>query len=162
MRQAAQQGMRGDELALRLDEIGRQEAAEKMSLSYAGRLGRAIEPALKPLGFDWKIGIGLIGSLAAREVFVATMAVVYGIGSADDQQSSLVSSIRSEFSALVGISVIIFFILACQCLATVAVVKRESHSWGWAAFQLVYMTALAYAASLLFYQAASRIWPGLA
>jgi ferrous iron transport protein B len=162
MRLAASQALNGDELDLRLDEIARLESSERMSLSYAGRLGRVIEPALKPLGFDWKIGIGLIGSLAAREVFVATMAVVYGIGSADDQQASLVSSFRREFNTLVGISVMIFFILACQCLATVAIVKRESRSWGWAAFQFGYMTLLAYTASLIFYQVASSIWPELA
>jgi len=130
--------------------------------SYAGQIGRAMEPAIAPLGFDWKIGVGLLGSFAAREVFVATMGVVYGSGEDDDEQS--ISSLRAKMTAdlredgrhvytpLVGLSLLVFFALACQCLSTVAVVKRETATWRWPIFLLVYMTVLAWIASFLVYQ----------
>ena len=139
------------------------EAASKaiaLEKSYGGRLGKSLEPALEPLGFDWKIGIGLIGAFAAREVFVSTLGVVYGVGAADDDTSPLRQRIKSEtradgkptYSALTGLSLMVFFALACQCMSTLAVVRRESRSWRWPAFLFAYMTALAYAASLLVYQ----------
>ena len=139
------------------------EAASKaaaLEKSYGGRLGKSLEPALEPLGFDWKIGIGLIGAFAAREVFVSTVGVVYGVGAADDDTSPLRQRIKSEtradgkptYSALTGLSLMVFFALACQCMSTLAVVRRESRSWRWPAFLFAYMTALAYAASLLVYQ----------
>jgi ferrous iron transport protein B len=114
---------------------------------------------LRPLGFDWKIGVGIIGAFAAREVFVSTMALVYGIGEVDDEAMPLRERIRSEakdgkpvYTPLVGLSLMIFFALACQCMSTLAVVRRETKSWRWPAFMFAYMTALAYAASLLVYQ----------
>jgi len=160
-RSAARAALSGDELSQRLAALDGQEAADRLRLSYAGRLGHALEPALKPLGFDWKIGIGLIGSLVAREVFVSTMAVVNGIGGSGGQPGTLVDSIRGQYAPLVGITIIIFFVLACQCLATIAITRRESRSWGWAAFLFGYMTLLAYVASLVFYQLTSRLWPEL-
>jgi ferrous iron transport protein B len=128
--------------------------------SYGGRLGKAIEPALAPLGFDWKIGVGLIGAFAAREVFVSTMGLVYGIGETDDEAAPLRQRIKSEVSAtgkpvytpLVGLSLMVFFALSCQCMSTLAVVRRETKSWRWPAFMFAYMTSLAYLASLLVYQ----------
>jgi ferrous iron transport protein B len=129
--------------------------------SYAGRLGHALEPALAPLGFDWKIGVGLIGSFAAREVFVSTMALVYGIGEDDDAAAApLRDRIRAErkpdgspvYTPLVGLSLLVFMALACQCMSTLAVVRRETRSWGWTAFLFGYMTALAWAASFAVYQ----------
>ncbi len=134
--------------------------AQALEHSYGGRLGKAVEPALAPLGFDWKIGIGLIGAFAAREVFVSTLGVVYGVGGGDDDTAPLRQRIKSEtrpdgsavYSALTGLSLMVFFALACQCMSTLAVVKRETKSWRWPAFLFVYMTALAYAASLLVYQ----------
>jgi ferrous iron transport protein B len=127
--------------------------------SYAGRLGKAIEPALAPLGFDWKIGVGIIGAFAAREVFISTMALVYGIGSADDQ-APLRERIRAEsvangkpvYSPLTGLSLLVFFALACQCMSTLAVVRRETKSWVWPGFLFGYMTTLAYAMSFVVYQ----------
>jgi ferrous iron transport protein B len=128
--------------------------------SYAGRLGKVLEPAVRPLGFDWKIATGIVGAFAAREVFVSTMALVYGIGEVDDEALPLRERIRNEktrdgqpaYTPLVGLSLMIFFALACQCMSTLAVVKRETRSWRWPGFLFVYMTALAYFFSLIVYQ----------
>ncbi len=128
--------------------------------SYGGRLGKAIEPAIEPLGFDWKIGVGIIGAFAAREVFVSTMGLVYGIGDAEENDAPLRERIRTEtradgspvYSPLTGLSLMVFFALACQCMSTLAVVRRETRSWRWPLFLFAYMTGLAYVASFLVYQ----------
>ena len=136
------------------------EQAEQQALmenSYGARLGKAIEPAIEPLGFDWKIGVGIIGAFAAREVFVATMGVIYGVG---DDEASLRDRIREQkepdgsrsYSALAGLSLMVFFALACQCMSTLAVVKRETGGYRWPLFLFAYMTVLAYGASLLVFQ----------
>ena len=136
-------------------------AAERLRNSYGGRLGRVLEPVIAPLGFDWKIGIGLIGAFAAREVFVSTMAVVYGLeGDANETSTVLRERLRAEkrpdgsklFTPLVCFSLMVFFALSCQCMSTLAVVKRETASWRWPAFLFVYMTTLAWVASFLVYQ----------
>ncbi len=136
-------------------------SAAALEGSYAGRLGRAIEPVLEPLGFDWKIGIGLVGAFAAREVFVSTMGVVYGLGEDQDEQSmGLQGHIRAEMRAdgkpvytpLVGISLMAFFALACQCMSTLAIVRRESNSWKWPAFLFAYTLVLAWGTSFFIYQ----------
>jgi ferrous iron transport protein B len=145
----------------RAAQLERERDGLQLAQSYGGRLGRAIEPALEPLGFDWKIGIGLIGAFAAREVFVSTMGVVYGIGSDVDGQSvGLRQKLRQEqhadgrrvYTPLVGLSLMVFFALACQCMSTVAVVKRETHGWRWPAFLFAYTGALAWIASFAVYQ----------
>jgi ferrous iron transport protein B len=137
------------------------QAAEAIAQSYGGRLGKALEPVLEPLGFDWKIGVGLIGAFAAREVFVSTMALVYGIGDVEDEEARpLRDRMRAEtradgkpiYTPLMGLSLLVFFALACQCMSTLAVVRRETKSWRWPAFMFAYMTALAYAASFIVYQ----------
>jgi ferrous iron transport protein B len=128
--------------------------------SYGGRLGKAIEPAFKPLGFDWKIDVGLIGAFAAREVFVSTLGLVYGIGDADQNDAPLREKIRAErradggrsYSPLMGLSLMVFFALSCQCMSTLMVVYRETKTVRWPAFMFAYMTTLAYVASLLVYQ----------
>lgn len=129
--------------------------------SYLGRIGQVLEPAIAPLGFDWKIGIGLAASFAAREVFVSTMGVVYGVGDDVDEESlSLREKLiaarwpdgRKVFTPLVGISLMVFYVLACQCMSTLAVVRRETNSWRWPAFMFAYMTGLAYVGSLVVYQ----------
>lgn len=133
----------------------------QIAQSYGGRLGRAIEPVLTPLGFDWKIGVGLIGAFAAREVFVATLGLVYGIdddGAEDD--ASLRDKLRAEtradgepaYTPLMGLSLLVFFAISCQCMSTLAAVKRETKSYKWPAFMFAYMTGLAYLLSLLVYQ----------
>lgn len=152
--------------AEQLAALAREEAGEKLRNSYAGRMGRALEPLIAPLGFDWKIGIGLVGSFAAREVFVSTMATVYNLGNTGDTSMSLVEAMRQDvnprtgkpvFNLLVSLNLILFYILACQCMSTVAVVKRETASWKWALFLVAYMTALAYGACLAVYQIGSRM-----
>jgi ferrous iron transport protein B len=134
--------------------------SRKLELSYAGRLGKAIEPAIRPLGFDWKIGISLITSLAAREVFVGTMATIYGAGDADNVEP-IRERMRKErdpetglpvYSFATGLSLMIFYAFAMQCISTIAVVKRETKSWKWPVIQFVFMGILAYLASLITYQ----------
>ncbi|MBK7539286.1 MAG: ferrous iron transport protein B [Myxococcales bacterium] len=129
--------------------------------SYGGRLGHAIEPAIEPLGFDWKIGVGLIGAFAAREVFVSTMGIVYSVGGeADETDTGLRQALRDERTAegkpayppLVGLSLMIFFALACQCMSTLAVVKRETGGYRWPAFLFAYMTGLAWVVTFVVYQ----------
>jgi ferrous iron transport protein B len=133
-------------------------SSEKLQNSYAGMLGKSIEPAIRPLGYDWKIGIAIISSIAAREVFVGTMATLYSVEENDD------SSLREKLQAAkhedgtkvytlpAAVSLMIFYVLAMQCMSTLAVVKRETKSWKWPLFQFVYMTGLAYLMSLLVYQ----------
>jgi len=143
------------------EEIGKQQQAELLQNSYAGILGRTIEPALKPLGFDWKIGIALITSFAAREVFVGTMATLYSVegGKNADRQTlrqKMAAAVNEKgqpvYTVATGLSLMIFYVLAMQCMSTLAVVKRETRSWKWPMIQLVYMTLLAYGMSLLAYQ----------
>lgn len=128
--------------------------------SYGGRLGKLLEPAIEPLGFDWRIGVGIIGAFAAREVFVSTMGLVYGIGDVEEDDTPLREKIRAAtrrdgtpvYSPLTGLSLMVFFALACQCVSTLSVVRRETRSWRWPAFLFGYMTLLAYGASFLVYQ----------
>ena len=142
-------------------QLDGEESAERLRSTYGGQLGQLIEPTIAPLGFDWKVGIGLVGAFAAREVFVSTMGVVYGIGAdADEASMPLRERIRAErrpdgspvYTPLVGLSLMVFFALSAQCMSTLAVVKRESGSWGWAAFLFGYMTVLAWVASFVVYQ----------
>lgn len=148
----------GEDEVAQIDAL---EAGERLRASYGGRLGQALEPLIAPLGFDWKIGVGLVGAFAAREVFVSTMGVVYGIGAdADDASVPLRERIRSErrpdgspvYSPLVGLSLMVFFAISAQCMSTLAVVRRESRSWAWPAFLFGYMTALAWLLSFVVYQ----------
>jgi ferrous iron transport protein B len=149
---------------LRLTEQGLEDriAAYKLEHSYAGIIGKGIEPLIRPLGYDWKIGIALITSFAAREVFVGTMATIYSIGSVDeDDDATIKTRLRQEinpetggprFTPAVGFSLLIFYTFAMQCMSTLAVVYRETKGWKWPAIQLSYMTALAYLSALLVYQ----------
>jgi ferrous iron transport protein B len=135
-------------------------AESPIAQSYGGRLGRAIEPVLEPLGFDWKIGVGLIGAFAAREVFVATLGLVYGIDASDEDASPLRDRLRAEtradgkpaYTPLMGLSLLIFFAVSCQCMSTLAAVKRETKSYKWPAFMFAYMTGLAYLLSFTVFQ----------
>jgi ferrous iron transport protein B len=133
-------------------------SSKKLEVSYAGYFGKAIEPAIKPLGFDWKIGIALLSSFAAREVFVGTMATIYSIGSAgEDDAKSISDRMKSElrpdgspmYSTATALSLLIFYVFAMQCMSTLAVVKRETKSWKWPIIQFLFMGALAYLGSLL-------------
>ncbi len=137
-------------------------AAYKLEHSYAGIIGKAIEPVIKPLGYDWKIGIALITSFAAREVFVGTMATIYSIGSVSDSDTATIqermgAEINPEtggprFTPAVGFSLLVFYTFAMQCMSTIAVVYRETKGWKWPMIQLAYMTTLAYVSALLVFQ----------
>jgi ferrous iron transport protein B len=135
--------------------------ASALEQSFGGRLGKMLEPALAPLGFDWKIGVGIIGAFAAREVFVSVLGMVYGLGEiGDDQLAPLRERMRAEtrangrpvYTPLVGLSLMVFFALACQCMSTLAVVRRETQSWRWPVFMFGYMTSLAWVMSFIVYQ----------
>jgi ferrous iron transport protein B len=137
------------------DKLKRTELLEN---SYAGILGRSIEPVIRPLGYDWKIGIALITSFAAREVFVGTMATLYSVGEDRDENNATLrqkmnAAVRADgtkvYNVATGISLLIFYALAMQCMSTLAIVKRETHSWKWPAIQLMYMTGLAYVMSFI-------------
>ena len=142
-------------------EIEKLKKTELLQTSFAGTLGKAIEPAIRPLGYDWKIGIALITSFAAREVFVGTMATLYSVG---EDKTSNNSTLRQKMNAAVredgtkvytlaaGLSLLVFYVLAMQCMSTLAVVKRETRSWKWPTIQLVYMTGLAYLMSFIVFQ----------
>ncbi len=142
------------------EQLKREYYTAKLEGSYAGIMGKAIEPVIKPLGFDWKIGIALITSFAAREVFVGTMATLYSVGEDDDEGKVLKEKMKAAthangtpvFTLAAGLSLMIFYVFAMQCMSTLAVVKRETKSWKWPAIQLVYMTVLAYAMSWVVYQ----------
>ena len=148
-----------------LKRLDQEEAGEKLRQSFAGRLGRAIEPALKPLGFDWKIGIGIVTSFAAREVFVSTLSVVYNVGGDGENTASLAEVMKSErrddgrktYTPLTGLTLMVFYVFAMQCVSTVAVVRRETNSWKWPIFQTVYMTSLAWILAFLTYQVGTRL-----
>jgi len=137
-------------------------AQSSLQHSFAGTIGHWIEPAIAPLGYDWQIGIGIISSFAAREVIVSTLSIVYGVGGDDDDENrtSLYDSLRKArrsdgspiFNTATCVSLLVFYILAAQCLSTTAVVRRETNSWKWALFQIAYMTGLAYVAALIVYQ----------
>lgn len=135
--------------------------SKKLELSYAGRLGKFIEPAIKPLGFDWKIGISLITSLAAREVFVGTMATIYSADGDEENYEPIRDRMAVEknpetgepvYTLAVGLSLMVFYAFAMQCISTIAVVKRETQSWKWPAIQFVFMGVLAWVASFITYQ----------
>jgi ferrous iron transport protein B len=129
--------------------------------SFAGQAGKLIEPAIAPLGFDWRIGIGLITSLAAREVMVSTMATVYNLGNSAGSVHPLRATLREArdartgeraYSPLTGVSLMVFFALACQCMSTLAIVHRETNSWRWPLVMLVLMNGMAWLASFAVFQ----------
>ncbi|MEJ7691612.1 ferrous iron transport protein B [Daejeonella sp.] len=143
------------------EEIDRMISSEKLENSYAGILGKSIEPVIKPLGFDWKIGIALITSFAAREVFVGTMATIYSVEADDSNLASVRDKMLSAenpetglpvFTVAVAFSLMVFYAFAMQCISTIAIVYRETNSWTWPAIQFAYMTTLAYIASFIVYQ----------
>jgi ferrous iron transport protein B len=116
----------------------------KLEDSVAGQIGHAIEPAIKPLGFNWKIGVGLITSLAAREVIVGTLGTIYGIENADKDDVNLQQALRKDLSPAGAGALLVFFAFAMQCFSTIAVVRRETGGWFWPATQFLYMSAFAY------------------
>ena len=135
--------------------------AFKLEHSYIGLVGKSIEPIISPLGYDWKIGIALVTSFAAREVFVGTLSTIYSVGS--ENQETIKETMAQEkdsfgnqiFNLPTGLSLMIFYAFAMQCMSTLAIVKKETNSWKWPLAQLFFMTTLAYFASLFVYQVLS-------
>jgi len=144
--------------------LDNEEAGARLRHSFAGRLGHLIEPAIAPLGFDWKMGIGIIASFAAREVFVSTMSTIYNVGKSNDSESgvsNLAKTLRDEkrpdgstiYTPLTAITLMVFYVFALQCVSTVAIVRRETNSWKWPIFQWLYMGALAWGMAFIVYRA---------
>jgi len=143
-----------------VDELDDQQlAAAKLEHSFAGILGKVIEPVIKPLGYDWKIGIGLICSFAAREIFVGSMSTIYSVG--DDSDASIISAMKSEvvpetgkprYTLATGLSLLLFYAFAMQCMSTLAIVRKETGSWKWPIIQFIFMTVLAYICALFAFQ----------
>ena len=146
-----------DQFKLLTGKIG----GAQVEQSWAGKSGKLIEPLISPLGYDWKIGIGLIGAFAAREVFVSTLGVVYSIGDDTDEEnaglhSAMLSDLRKDGTKLwtipTALSVLVFFVIAMQCISTVAVMKQETGGWKWPLIQLVSMNLLAYCSAFIVFQ----------
>lgn len=142
------------------DEMQDEISGYQLQNSYIGIIGRTIEPVFKPLGYDWKISIAVLTSFAAREVFVGNLATLYNIGSSGEDEVKIVERMRAEirpdgtpvFNLATGVSLLMFYAFAMQCLSTVAITKRETNSWKWTLFQMIFMTGLAYIVALVAYQ----------
>ena len=142
------------------EQLDKEFATARLENSFAGILGKSIEPVIAPLGYDWKIGIALITSFAAREVFVGTMATLYSVGEQDENELRLRDKMKAAkkedgtpvYTLASGLSLMIFYVFAMQCMSTLAVVKRETKTWKWPIIQLIYMTGLAYVMSLIVFQ----------
>ncbi|QDV92336.1 Ferrous iron transport protein B [Phycisphaerae bacterium RAS2] len=153
-------------IAAASDDAAREQvlAAEQLKASYIGQLGHFIEPAIAPLGYDWRLGIGLLSSFLAREVFVSVMGITFAVGESDESSVDLRRQLQTAawpdgrlvLTAPAGVGLMVFYVFACQCVSTLAVVKKETQSWRWPIFMFVYMSVLAYVAALAVYQIGSR------
>jgi ferrous iron transport protein B len=147
-----------------LADLRQARAGEDLAYSLSGRIGRAMAPALKPLGFDWKIGTALVGALAAKEVFVSQLSIVFAVGHADESPERLGRRLRQEYSPLQAYCIMLFCLISTPCVATMAVMRRESGSWRWMFFQIGALTAAAYTITLIVYQVGRLLtgpsWPG--
>jgi len=163
MNQAEERVRREASITPNFGNVENAVASARLENSYAGQFGKAIEPAIRPLGYDWKIGIALLTSFAAREVFVGTMATIYSLGSEvdDAQQATVKERLRTEinpdtggprFTLAVAFSLLVFYAFAMQCMSTLAVTYRETKRWRYPLIQFLYMTAMAYVAAFLVYQ----------
>jgi ferrous iron transport protein B len=144
----------------RLVSIDNQEVEETLRYSIAGRIGHVMEPILKPMGFDWKIGTALIGAFAAKEVFVAQMGIIYSVGQADEESQTLREKLKGTYTPLIGFCIMLFCLISAPCMATIAVTGRESGSWKWAMLQLGGLTLLAYVLTVLVFQVGSILGIG--
>ena len=143
------------------DLSAEEQQAVALAHTAAGRIGHILEPVIRPLGFDWRIGTAMIGAFAAKEVFVAQLGIVYSVGEADEESVTLREKLRAHYSPLVGFCIMLFMLISAPCMATIAVTRRESNSWKWALFQLGGLTLLAYLATLLVYQAGRTVGIGV-
>ena len=154
--------MTGKALQERLGDLEHEAKDLQIRSSYAGSLGKIIEPAIRPLGFNWEIGIGIVASFAARELLISTLAIVHHVQTkGEGMTAGLVEALQKQrspltgkpaYTPLVALSLMVFYVLACQCFSTFAIVKRETGSWGWMFFMIFYMTALAWSASFIVFQ----------
>jgi ferrous iron transport protein B len=148
-----------------LDHVEKDTAAAQLRHSIAGRVGHVMEPLIRPLGYDWKMGVGLVSAFAAREVFVSTMGIVYSAGDTEESTESLSEAMRSDryadgrpvWTVPVALSLLVWFVLAMQCMSTLAIVRRETGSWRWPIVMTLYMNSVAYVAALVVYQVLSRL-----
>jgi ferrous iron transport protein B len=139
-----------------LESLNFEQARQKqLAYSIVGRIGKAIEPVLTPLGFDWKIGTALIGATAAKEVFVSQLGIVYAVGGTDQGPQTLREKLQANYSPLTGFCIMLFCLIYAPCVATLVVTKKETNSWGWAAFQFFWLTVLAYVLTFIVYQIGS-------
>jgi ferrous iron transport protein B len=136
----------------------------KIEDTFAGKIGHAMEPVIKPLGFNWEVGVGLLASFAAREVFISSLSTVYNLekSKGDDEHKSLIGVLKERehqgtFSVAAALSLMVFYVFCCQCMSTLAVTRRETGSWGWTIFMFTYMTTMAYVAALITYQVGIRV-----
>jgi ferrous iron transport protein B len=155
------ENMADEEKSEKLSIIDNEEAEAALRNSIAGRIGHAMEPLLKPMGFDWKIGTALIGAFAAKEVFVAQMGIVFSVGEADEESETLRDKLKNTYTPLVGFCIMLFCLISAPCMATIAVTRRESNSWGWAFFQLFGLTLLAYVLTVFVFQTGSLLGIGM-
>ena len=160
-RQVAAATLSGEDLESRLASIDSAESGELLRGSFLGAMGRGVEPVVRPLGWDWKIGMAAIAAFPAREVVVSTLSIIYDLGEegAGEEQGLMAAMTGSKrpdgtpvFNLAVALSLMVFFALCCQCGATVVTIRRELNSWGWAGFAFGYMTVLAYVGALVTYQ----------
>ncbi len=142
----------GDEVAAGQTLDADTAAANAMAYSVAGRLGRGLEPILKPMGMDWRIGTALIGAFAAKEVFVAQMGIVFAVADADEDSEALRTRLRQAYTPLVGFCIMLFCLVATPCMSTVAVTRQESGGWRWAMLQFWGLTFLAWVLSVAVFQ----------
>jgi ferrous iron transport protein B len=159
----AQDTYKSDEDALgeAVAEIEQARQAEELAYSITGRLGHVIAPVLKPMGFDWRIGTGLIGALAAKEVFVAQLGIVYSVGAAGEESDPLRTRLRENYTPLQAFCIMLFCLISAPCMATIVMTKRESNSWKWALAQFGGLTVLAFMVTTIVYQVGSLINVGL-
>ena len=144
-----------------VDELNRAQRSEILEASFAGRIGHAIEPLLRPMGFDWRIGTALIGAFAAKEMFVAQMGVVFAVGEDGAANTVMRERLHAAYSPLQGYCIMLFCLVALPCMATIAVTRRESGSWGWAMFQLFGLTAVAWVLATVVYQVGRLVGIGV-
>lgn len=128
-----------------------------LQYSVAGRIGKGLEPVIRPIGFDWKIGTALIGAVMAKEVFVSQLGIVYSLGEGDEHGEALSARLREDYSGLQGFCIMLFCLISAPCMATLAITHKETGSWGWAAFQFFGLTALGYVVTFGVYQLGSLV-----
>lgn len=137
-----------------IEKLSKDQASEKLSYSYAGRFGQFVEPVIKPLGFDWKMGVGLVSAVSAKEVFVSTLGTIYSVGNVEDDSTGLQEALASDpaFNPLVAYTLMVFTLIYSPCMAALSVIKRETNSWKWPVFSFTYSTVLAWVIALAVYQ----------